>query len=105
MPPQVALCTGKTCRRSPGFAELECALSQSCAVVRARCMGECKGPVVVAHPRAAEPVVLRRVRKPKQRRDLLAFLFGLEGLSERLEQRRLVARSREKAIEKARRGV
>ena len=74
-------------------------------VIRTRCLGECKGPVLVAHPGAADPVVLKRVRKPKQRRDLLAFLFGVEGLSERLMRRRLVGRKGQKAIEKARRDI
>lgn len=98
------MCSGKTCRRSEGFAELETALSESCSLVKTRCLGECKGPMVVTQPDGPEPVVLKRVRKPKQRRDLLAFLFGVEALSERLVRRRLAGRKREKAIERALRG-
>ena len=83
----MALCTGKACWKSAGFPELERALSEACAVVTTRCMGECKGLVVVIHPGSAEPIVLKRVRKPKQRRDLLAFLFGAKALSGRLTRR------------------
>lgn len=101
--PRVAICAGKSCRKNTGFTELTTALSESCDLVNVRCLGECKGPMVVVRLGAAEPVVLTRVRRSKQRRDLLAFLSGVGLLSERLERRRLVGRKREKAIEKARR--
>ncbi|QDV05567.1 hypothetical protein Poly30_10650 [Planctomycetes bacterium Poly30] len=102
--PRVAICTGKSCRKSQGLAELEAALADSCSVVRTACLGECKGPVVVANFESEEAVVLRRLRKRKQRAALLAFLFGAP-LSQRLEQRRLEGRKREKAISKARRSA
>ncbi|MEM8711958.1 MAG: (2Fe-2S) ferredoxin domain-containing protein [Planctomycetota bacterium] len=107
--PAVALCCGKDCVKDKGFAELREALSERCDVRETRCLGLCKGPLVILNAPTCEaslsadvePVVLKRVAKPKQRRDLLKAILDGAPLSERLRRRVVNGKARRSALAKA----
>ena len=101
--PTVALCCGKDCVKDEGFAELREALRRGCTVRETRCLGVCKGPMVILEPDSKKPRVLKRLRKGKHRRDLLALLFEGEGMSARLQRRLAKGKKRRSALRKAKR--
>jgi hypothetical protein len=100
--PSVALCCGKDCVKDTGFAELRDALTRDCDVRETRCLGICKGPMAIIGPGAKKPRVLKRLRKRKQRRDLLAVLLDGAPLSNRLKRRLASGKKRRSALRKAR---
>lgn len=95
--PGVAICAGGHCRRHDGFAELRDELGGVASVCEVRCLDLCDSPVVVVGPGDAKPVVLRKVRTRKQRRDLVAAVGGAP-LTGRLKQRRVRGKRRRKAL-------
>ncbi len=72
--PLVALCAGKDCRKRAEFPKMRAALAAQCDVVELSCVGICKGPVVVARPAGAAPIVLSKLRSKRHRRELLRML-------------------------------
>ncbi len=93
--PCVALCAGKDCRRAEGYRELRSELGADADVSVVRCLEVCVGPVVVVE--LSKPIVLRKLRTRKQRRDLVAVLNGA-ALSDRLDRRRVRGKSRRVAL-------
>ena len=91
--PGVAVCVGGHCRRHAGFAELRAELGAATDVIEVRCLELCDSPVVVVGPGTAKPVVLRKLRTRKQRRDLVAVVGGA-ALTDRLQQRRVRGKRR-----------
>ena len=70
--PIVAMCAGKDCRKRCEFAAVHDELVEQCDIVDIRCVGICSGPVVVVHPTADQPLVFSKLRKKRQRRELVA---------------------------------
>ena len=101
----VGLCSGKDCRRSHEFSAMKHALSR-CEVVETRCLDICDGPVVILAPLSAEPVVLSKLRSPKDVRDVGRLVRneiekGGISLSARLEKRRVLGSKRRSALRRA----
>lgn len=101
LPARVAICGGKDCCKRPECAELQAALGAACEVRVVACLGICKGPVAVVQVASSEPIVLRKLRKPKLLRDLMKLLIHGEPMSKRLRGRRVRGRKRRSAIAKA----
>lgn len=75
----VAVCGSKDCRARPEHDELTVALGGTDVpwqLIDSRCLDICKGPVVVVGRSDRRPLVFRKVRGRKQRRDLVALLEG-----------------------------
>ena len=92
-----AVCTGKDCRRSAGFEELQASLS-GVAYVETKCLDVCKGPVVVVDPASPDAVVLAKVRSPKQRRALLLLVARGGDPPDRLARRAVTGSTRRRAL-------
>ncbi len=83
----MAVCGSKDCRTRDGYADLlrELTASGQCQLVDSRCLDICSGPVVVVDVGAERARVFRKVRRPKQRRDLVRLVVG-RPMSDRLRR-------------------
>lgn len=98
----IAVCVGSSCRKRREHPELLDGLAAAGVPAGLlRCVGVCDGPVVIVSPSAGEPIVLRRVRSRKARRDLVRLARG-RSLSGRLERHLIGQRKAAKAVRKAR---
>jgi hypothetical protein len=97
---RVAICGGKDCRKQSECAQLQTSLQTVCEVRVVTCLGICKGPVAVVQSDSADPIVLRKLRKPKLLRDLMKMLIDGESMSKRLRRRMVRGRKRRSAIAK-----
>lgn len=97
--PRVAVCAGKSCRRHEAYGDLLRDLGGVADVVTVRCLDVCDSPVVVVGPDTERPIVLRKVRKRKQRRDLIALARG-EPITARLREREVRRKRRRKALDR-----
>ncbi|MCB0998197.1 MAG: hypothetical protein R2713_04520 [Ilumatobacteraceae bacterium] len=99
----VAVCTGSSCRRRDEHVQLLERLGEAnLRPLGFGCADICTGPVLVVTPPDGSPVVLRRVRSPKARRDVVRLARG-RALSERLRRREVRGSKAAKAIRKVRR--
>lgn len=96
--PLVALCSGKDCRKRPEHAEVRHALAEQCTLLEVKCLGVCKGPVVVLRPTSKTPLVLSKVRSKKQRRQLLRVAPGGIAPPPELARRRVGKSKRKQAL-------
>jgi len=103
--PVVALCAGKDCRSRCEFSTTRDALQAHCDVVEMRCVGICKGPIVVAHLDSAEPVVLARVRSKKQRKRLVAVATGASDVGGSIESLHVRGKKRRSTVRRARAAI
>lgn len=90
----MALCSGKDCHRHESYGELRDAVRSVATVIPVRCLDLCDAPVIVTGPRSSHPDVFAKVRTPKQRRDLVAYLQG----GARPTKRRVTGKARRKAL-------
>lgn len=74
--PTVAICAGKDCRKRSGYVKMRKVLDQHGQVSDLKCVGLCKGPVVVASPDSENPVVYTRLRSKRDRRRFSDLLSG-----------------------------
>jgi hypothetical protein len=93
----VAICTGKSCRRRVEHKALRAALPGR-TVAEVSCLGICKGPVVALAPTDDVPIVIARVRSPKAIRDVARVARGERPLSKRLRERMVTGARRTKAL-------
>jgi (2Fe-2S) ferredoxin len=100
----VAICTGKSCRKRTESGGLRDAVAGVAEVVDTSCLSICKGPVVVVDARGDVPLVLARVRSPKAIRDVRRVVDGGEP-SRRLRERSVTGGKRAKAIQRAARSL
>ena len=101
--PSVVVCAGKDCRKRSEFGGLCERLEVVATVEPVGCLGLCGSPVIVLDPRSKSPVVLDKLRKPKQHRDLVAVLADGADPSDRLRSRRVAGKQRASAIRRLRR--
>jgi len=95
------VCGAKSCRREEGYDELHRDLAAVADVVTVRCLDVCAGPVVVVAPASDGPIVLRRMRTRKRRRDLVALVLAggaRPQMTSRLREREVRGRRRRRAI-------
>jgi hypothetical protein len=100
----VAICGSKDCRGWPEHDQLTAAFGSAdvpCQVVDSRCLDICKGPVVVVGRIDERPLVFRKVRGRKQRRDLVALAAG-GPITDRLRSLRVTGNSARRAIARVR---
>ena len=102
--PTVAVCAGKDCRAHRGrFDSLVEQLDRVAVVVPTRCLGVCNGPVaVVTTDRGG--VVVRSIRSPKRRRQLVRSVRAGE-LARKLRSRRVRGKKERRALVRASRAV
>jgi hypothetical protein len=96
----VGLCAGKDCRRSREFEDLKATLT-GCTIVETRCLDICHGPVVIVEPLSEDPVVLSKLRAPKDARALQRVIDGDAELSGHLKKRRVLGSKRRSALRRA----
>jgi hypothetical protein len=96
----VAICTGRSCRKRDGAAALRDAVAGSGRVVDSSCLSICKGPVVVLDPLGDVPLVLSKVRSRKAIRDVGRVVAGRPP-SRRLRERTVTGSKRDKAVHRA----
>lgn len=101
--PEVGLCAGKDCRKRAEFASLKSELESNCQLVLLPCVDVCKGPVAIVEPRAKQPWIYRKLRRPKARRDLLRFVRGEKDESKRLGARRIRGAKKRRVLKRLRR--
>ena len=94
----VALCNGRDCRSTSGHADLARSLRAVADVATVGCLGICHSPVVAVLDPDGGHTVFERVRKPKQRRDLAAYVARGRAPSKRLTKRAVTGRARRKVI-------
>ncbi len=66
--PSVAMCAGEDCRKRCELVKLRAALDAECEVIELKCVGNCRGPVIVAPPASKCPLDSARVRTKQQPR-------------------------------------
>lgn len=93
----MAVCIGGDCRKRSEHADLEPSLRCVADVTPVRCLGVCHSPVAVVLDRRGDHAVVERIRTPKQRRDLVAFVRG-DAPSKRLAKRLVTGSRRRKAL-------
>jgi len=98
---EIAMCTGKSCRRRPESSALHDALAGHADVVDTSCLSICKGPVVVVEPRGDAPLVLASVRSAKAIRDVSRMVADGRPPSRRLRERAAAGNKRTKAVQRA----
>jgi len=100
----VAVCGSKDCRTRPEYDDLTAALGGAdvpVEVIDSRCLDICKGPVVVVRRTDDRPIVFRKVRGRKQRRDLVALVAG-GPVTDRLRSIRVTGSTARRAIARIR---
>lgn len=65
---------GKDCRKRNEVEKIRADLDGRCDVIEMRCVGICQGPVVVAHLETETPVVFKKIRGKKDRKNLRRLL-------------------------------
>ena len=94
----VELCTGKHCSKRPEAPQLARFLAEVSAPIEIRCLGICDGPVIAVGSGHAA-IVLRHIRKPKDRR-AVARLIDEGHITERLKKRTVTGTERRKAVDR-----
>ena len=102
--PIVAMCVGSSCRKRPEHEELRSRLADTTHLRRISCVGVCSGPVVAVVPDNGAPIMIRKVRSPKARRDLARLVRGRK-LSDRLRRRLVTGANAAKAVRRTARAA
>lgn len=100
----IAICGSKDCRARPEYDELTTALVDADVprqVIDSRCLDICTGPVLVVGRIDKRPLVFRKVRRRKQRRDLVALVAG-GPITDRLRSLRVTGSTARRAIVRVR---
>lgn len=94
----VAVCAGKDCRSRCESAKVRSILDGRCEVIEMKCVGLCKGPVVVVDADSASPVVYSKVRSKRHRRLLAGAIAGDQGARDGLAGLQVVKKSTRRAV-------
>lgn len=95
--PQVAVCSGKDCRKRAEYRALRACVAAVADVRATRCLDLCDAPVVVIRRRGVEPLVLDKVRSAEERDAVVAVINGRSPASV-LRRRIVTGKARRTAI-------
>lgn len=98
--PQVALCSGKDCRKRDEYRLLRDTVAAVAEVRTTKCLDVCDSPVVVIRRPGVEPVVIDKVRTADERDAVVAVIRGTDP-SGVLGRRVVRGKARRRAIAKS----
>ncbi|MEL6894140.1 MAG: hypothetical protein AAFP84_21295 [Actinomycetota bacterium] len=99
------MCAGKDCRKLCEFAKMHDLLAARGDVLELKCVGICKGPVVVVNPTSKDAAVFAKVRSKKQRRSILQAAEGSPETPDALSSLRVSGKHRRSALKRVSRAL
>ncbi|WP_040491971.1 (2Fe-2S) ferredoxin domain-containing protein [Ilumatobacter nonamiensis] len=98
VPPTVALCAGKDCRKRCEAAKIRDSLADGFRVVELKCVGICSGPVAIVDPGSDRPIVYSKLRSKRDRKLLVRAVAGEQGARQELATRSVTKKKARRTV-------